>query len=179
MTKLAEKMKTNWDWLESDAGELMVSGDEVMFLKATRNLTDDDYGVFLSDGKKEAEIKDRSRLYIQSDINAGQLRGKDGIRFEMAETLNEGLAVLDEAWAEISAQANKKAEIDAEMGQQQNETNIQLAREDREDRQQHDKDIVVLKEAEKRKSTQVSDSGKIVSDGMKTESQERIAKLKK
>ncbi len=161
LTKLVEKTKTNWDWIDSDAGEMLMGESGVMFLRASRDLTNDDYKVRLGDGKKELDIKERSRMFIQQEINKGALRSKDAIRYEMADTLNEGLAVLDQAWKEVNNIQREQMQSKEEIAAKDNQAAIEGAREDREDRQQHEKDVVILKESERR-----------VTEGMKIDAQQ-------
>lgn len=152
LSMLAEKVKTNWDFLESDQGELLLGTAGIAYAKASRSLTDDDYEVNVTDGKLELEIKERARMYMQSDMNAGNLRTKDAIRFELADTLAEGLAVLDMAWKEVEAFANKKYENDQIVNNQNIQGQRQIMAEDREDRQAHELQRDVVKEEERRKT---------------------------
>jgi hypothetical protein len=152
ITALAEKTKTNWDFLDSDNGELLLGSAGLAYAKAAKNMTDDDYSVQLTDGKLELEIKERARIFMQADINSQQLRTKDVIRFELAETLSEGLAVLDTAWQEIEAINNKKYENEQQVKNQQIQGQLEIAREDREDRQAHEIQRDVIKEEERRKT---------------------------
>ena len=89
---------------------------------------------------------------MQSDMNAGNLRTKDAIRFEIADTLAEGLAVLDNAWKEMEAFASKKFESDQAITQQTIQGQREIAAEDREDRQAHEIKRDVIKEEERRKT---------------------------
>ena len=148
LTKLCEKVKLNKEYI-SRTSTYIKYGDNLIDLG---NLIDElyfsEFGVYLSDGKKIQEIKERIRQYFPVEINSGALRTKDVIRFEMAKDLNMGLKVLDDAWEQVQQMQTMSIQQKAKSDEAKIAQGIQIAREDREDKQAHD----IVMEEEKRKT---------------------------
>ena len=144
LIKLAEKTKINWEWLDSIKGGMLVGNDEVFFLKATKDLTNDDYGIYISDGRKEYDIKERLRNLYGVQINAGELRTHDVAEAEMQDTFVGYRKVLDDAWVEIQKNQAQQAQIREEAENKRTKMGLEIAREDREDRQQATLDEISL-----------------------------------
>lgn len=148
LRKLLEKRKTNWEWIDSMKGRILLGKTMAAHLKITRNITNDDYGVYLSDGKKEKEIREMIRPLFAQEINASKLRTKDVVSFEMSRNLNAGIQILEIAWDEINKIAARDSQIKDKMNQDSLNMQRQMAIEDREDQQAHEVLIQKLKSAD-------------------------------
>lgn len=164
LTKLIEKTKSNKDWLNGNAAKNLIGSMMMTYLDAVNDVQNFDYKVFLSDGKKEQEVRQNIRPYFDREINAGTLRTKDVIGFEMAKNVNEGLAILEKAWQEVSIIANQQTQIKEEGAAQREKANIEAAREDREDRQMHEKEKIQLEGEEKKDIERMKLAGKLQQD---------------
>jgi len=151
LRKFLEKRKTNWEWIDSQKGQLLLGPILSRHLKLTKEITNDDYGVYLSDGRKENQIRELIRPFFIQEINAGQLRTMDVIAFERTRNLTVGLTVLERAWSEVQKVAQEQLRSKEQIQAQKDQAALQLAKEDREDWQAHEqllqdkKDVVQLK----------------------------------
>jgi len=143
-TLVCELSKISYGLLRKDEGSLIVGEDGVQFLGDTMNIALDDYGVFLADARKESEIRERVRGYMGLAINAGEQRIEDGVEFELAETLPEAVEIVRKGWKTIKDLEMQKQTMTLKANQQEIETKLQISKEDREDRQQHEKELVIL-----------------------------------
>ena len=125
LTKMVDKVKINWDYLKSLKG-MFLDDDDMDFLKITEDICLDEFAAYFSDGREYNEVKQFAMQLFPQEINAGNLRTKDAIRFKSSQSLAEGLQVLDRAWDELekvkaqlqqqeqeAAQAQLKAQADA------------------------------------------------------------------
>jgi len=163
--RLCEKTKLNRKWLETE-GATVLGTDAVQFIKASVDLANDEYDVSLSDGYKENEVRKIVRQFFPQEINAGMLRTKDVIRFELEENITEAIAVLDKASNEINriAQMQKDNELTQENATLKQE--LQKMATDQQALFQHDQEMVVLKtEGDKEivaLKAQIDHSGKVM-----------------
>lgn len=141
LRKLLEKRKTNWDWIESTQGSILLGNMFSKHLKVTREITNDDYGVALTDGRKEQEIRMKAERYFEAEINAGNLRTKDVVAFQRSRNLNAGISILEQAWEEVQKIANEQMKSKEKIASQQLQASRQMAIEDREDWQAHETDL--------------------------------------
>jgi len=167
LMKLCEKTKLNTKWLEAQ-GATVLGTDAVQFIKASAELGNDEYEVTLSDGYKENEIRKIVRQFFPVEINAGQLRSKDVIRFELNENIREALAVLDNASAEINKLSQQQK--DNELTQENTALKQQLQKmaTDKTAQYDHEKEIVVLQTEGKKEEIALKgqiDHGKNVMQG--------------
>jgi hypothetical protein len=144
-SNLAEKTKLNGEYLASNRAKILIGEDGINFLKASEDLMLDDFDLKFTDGGKEKETRDRVARFFDVEINSGNLRTQDVIKFDLTKNLHEGIRVLQDAWTEISN--IKREEMQNQNAQQQEGLQAQqeLAKEDREDRQAHE---VQLKQME-------------------------------
>lgn len=142
---LAEKTKLNKEYLDSNRAKILLGDTGIKFIKASKELMFDDFDVKFTDGGKEREIRDRIARFFDVEINGGNLRTQDVIKFDMTKNLNEGVRVLQSAWDEIN---NIKREELQNSNQQQQEAltaGQELAKENREDLQAHEVEIERMK----------------------------------
>ncbi len=144
LTLLAEKTKLNKPYLRSNQAKILLGENLLNFIKITEDLMFDDFNVILSDGRHELEVRERVRPLFDREINAGKLRAKDVIKFELKKNIHEALAVLDKAWEEISILEQRKNDLTVQSQQEALATQINMAREDREDRQAHEKELKMI-----------------------------------
>jgi len=111
----------------------------------TKDIRNFDYGVSMTDGRKEQDIRQRMLGLAQAAVNNGELRMQDVIRVEMAETLAEAEQILENSWEAIMQRQNQTKEKEIQGNQQQTQQQMEMEQARHEDIQQHDKDIVILK----------------------------------
>jgi hypothetical protein len=145
LRKLLEKRKTNWEWINSMAGQFLLGSVGLNHLNVTREITNDDYGVVLSDGRKEEEIRQKAEKYFEAEINSGSLRTKDVLAFEKSRSLDMGLKILEDAWETIQKVAQEQTAAKERISQNQLAAQQQLAKEDREDWQAHEIELQRMK----------------------------------
>jgi len=138
LLKLAEKTKLNWTTIDEEGAQMILGSDEMSYLKVTKDISNDEYGVTLTDGRKESETKERLRSLYELQINAGELRAQDVARAEMQESFSEYIQVLDDAWETIQKQREKEMLSKEKQTQMQLEMQDKIAKENREDIQAHE-----------------------------------------
>jgi hypothetical protein len=144
LTKLAEKTKINKTYVGADQRQFILDDGEQMFLMSTKELDFDNYGVVITDGKKEKDILGKMEMLFQQEINAGQLRSKDAGRFWMESSFAAALRVLDNAHDELAKIRQDEMRVKQESAMSAQQQQMQLATDDREDKQGHEKDMKVL-----------------------------------
>jgi hypothetical protein len=145
LMKLAEKTKTNITHHGMDSRMFIYDDKTIKHLVATKNLMLDNYGVTLTDGKREADVLRKVEMFFPQEINAGLLRTKDVIRFLSESSFSKALKVLDDANNELQAWQEKQQRIAQEGKDKETQTKLQIATEDREDQQAHDRDMEALR----------------------------------
>lgn len=155
LTKLCEKTKINQTYYGSDNREFIFDDGEKMYLMATKDLALDNYGITITDGKKERDILAKIETLFPQEINAGMLRTKDVARFWMENSFATALRVLDNAHNELQKLREKEQQMKIESDKYSTDMNLQIAREDREDKQQHEMDMEVLRTEGKKEIVQL------------------------
>jgi hypothetical protein len=145
LDRMLQKVKINYMKGVGEAEEITFNEEEERFIKTTANFTNDELAVAITDGKKEQEQKARIREIISADVNAGKLRSADVVEFELSESLALSVKILRNAWATINKEETARIR-QAEEAQAKTVQMIEKGKvEDREDRQAHEKDLVILK----------------------------------
>lgn len=145
LEKLCEKTKINVLYKGEDSRQFIFDDDQIKYLLSTKDLVFDNYGVSITDGKKERDILQRIEGLFPQEINAGLLRTKDVAKFYMETSFASAIKILDKAHEELAALRQQEERTKQETSQKQIEANIQMAQEDREDKQNHDKEMEVLR----------------------------------
>jgi len=145
LSLLCEKTKINWVFLGQDKRALIISDEQYGFLKATRHLCNDDYGSYMTDGRKEKEIHGKIEALFLQEINKGMLRSSDAARFWTSESFSEALQVLENAHDTLLKQQQATAREKTEAQREGIQKQIEAAERNREDIQQHEKDLEVLR----------------------------------
>lgn len=145
LTKLAEKTKINKTYIGADNRQFILDDGEMMYLMSTKELDFDNYGVTITDGKKEKDILAKIETLFPQEINAGMLRTVDVAKFWTESTFASALRVLDNAHDKLAKIRQEELRVKQESAMQANQQNLELTREDREDQQSHDRDMEVLR----------------------------------
>ena len=142
--KFLERIKINRDLFETDGIGLILSDHEIAFLKATYDVSNDEYGVIINDGRKEMEVKQMIQNFYGQQVNAMKLGVHDIARAEMENSFTAYVNTLEAAWDAADKAVRESEQIKAEQQNKNLEFQLQLSREDREDKQKHDIDVQTL-----------------------------------
>lgn len=145
LMKLAEKTKLNKTYLGLDSRQFILDEEEIKYLVNTKNLIWDNYGVSITDGKKERDILMKLESLFPAEINASEIRTKDVAKFYMETNFAAAIKILDKAHEEIARVRQDQERVSQESQQAQTQAKVEMMKEDREDRQDHDKDMEVLR----------------------------------
>ena len=142
---------------------------EMRYLTVTRDTLFANYYPYLSDGRIEQSIRERLEMMFSAEINAGNLRSSDVAKFLRESSFAKALKILEDANKELAE--IRKEEIAAQQEGQQASTQagLQIAQEDREDRQEHEKEIELLRNEAKKEQIMLSESLKGMSKESVTE----------
>jgi len=164
LMKLAEKTKLNEVYLGLDGRKFIMDQDQIKYLVSTKNLIWSNYGVSITDGKKERDILQKLESLFPAEINASEIRTKDVAKFYMETNFAAAIKILDKAHEEIAKIRNEQSRVDQESQQAQTQAQIEMAREDREDRQNHDKEMEVLRTEGKKEIASMTSGMKATMD---------------
>lgn len=145
LSKLCEKTKINLLYKGDDYRQFIFDDDQIKYMILTKDLVFDNYGVSVTDGKKEREVLTKLEQLFPQEINAGQLTTRDVAKFYMETSFASAIKVLDIAYDRLQEAKMNEIKASQESSNKQIETNLQISREDREDRQNHDKEMEVLR----------------------------------
>lgn len=145
LMKLAEKTKLNQTYIGADGRKFIMDEDSIKYLANTKNLIWDNYGVTITDGKKERDILLKLESLFPAEINSGEIHTKDVAKFYMETNFAAAIKILDKAHEDIARIRNEQERVSQESQQTQIQTQLQMTQEDREDRQNHDKEMEVLR----------------------------------
>lgn len=147
LLKILEKEK-----LCHDENEFIFDDQELKYLKFTRDVRFANYYPYLSDGRIEAQIREKLEMMFGAEINAGNLRTSDVAKFLRESSFAKAIKILDNANQELAKIRQEEIAAGQESQNNQIQANMQMTQEDREDRQQHEAEMVILKnEGEKEK----------------------------
>jgi hypothetical protein len=145
MLKLASDLKLSLVFFDDDRGENIVGDSAMEFLRITKDFAFDDYGVYISDGGKEVELKDRLMALAEVALNAKELRFQDLIKLSMAESLSESYEIVEKGFEEVQKIREKMQQMQGEQDAQTKQMIQQMHMEEREDAQAHERDMLILK----------------------------------
>lgn len=164
LTKLAEKTKINKTYIGADTRQFILDDGEQMYLMSTKELDFDNYGITITDGKKEKDILNKLETLFPQEINAHMLRTKDVARFWTESSFAAALRVLDNAHEELTKINENEMRIKQESSMASLQQQAQQAIEDREDGQNHDKEMEVLRTEGKKEVAQLTGALKMQAD---------------
>jgi len=145
LIKLVEKTKLNKTMFGQDQRHFLFDQDQIAYMMATKDVDKDNYGVSVTDGKRERDILQKLEMMFPQEINAGMLTSKDVASFMMESNFIRAIKILDQSRERL--EKVRQEEIAAAQKGKQDETqvNLQIATENREDGQTHDKEMEVIR----------------------------------
>jgi hypothetical protein len=164
LMKLAEKTKQNKVHDGEDSRQFVLSDEEIQYLVSTKNLMYHNYAVTITDGRKEQNMLQKIETLFPQEINAGQLRSKDVAKFFMENNFAKAVKILDKAHDELAAIRQQEIKAGQEAKSKEVDMDLQISREDREDRQGHDKDMELLRGENKKEIEQMKGAMKATQD---------------
>jgi hypothetical protein len=145
LLKLAAKTKLNYATLKQDNRSFIISDEDIRFLEITKELSLDDFGIAITDGKKEREVLAKIEQWFPQEINSGMLSSKDAAKFYMQSSFAKAIQVLEEAQAMSRAFQLESSKIQAKTKDMDSQRSMQIAIDDREDRQVQEKELLSQK----------------------------------
>lgn len=146
LMKLAETAKIVWGLHKPDKLRTILGDDDFEYIQATEDLADQKYAVFLTNGRRESELMQRIERHAEAYANAKELRFPDLVQVLMSDSLAQIKNVALSGWETVQrvreAEMNKQLVAERENNKLTSETNIEIARENREDTQAHDLDKI-------------------------------------
>jgi len=139
-----EKTKLNFEEFESGMYDMLLSEEQISYMKNTKELSFASYGVVMTDGRLSSAVKERLFEVFMQEVNSQGVHSSDIAKFYMSSSIYEAISILDNAKKRITAAAQQQNAQAEQIQAQQFEQQRQLAMEDREDRQQHEKDKIIL-----------------------------------
>ncbi len=144
MTLMIETTKVSYI-KNPELGETEIGIDGMEFIKMTEHFTDDDYNVSITNGREEKRIRQRMEMLAQISLNSQSIRPGDVLSADMEQSLTAAVKILNEGWNAVQKSNQQMQEQTNQIKGQQIEMQAKEMKKDREDRQQHEKDLVVLK----------------------------------
>lgn len=148
MQGIVDSTAISWAFYKIEKGEQILGVDRFRFLQVTRDIGYKNYGVFIDDGTKYLEISEKIEKMMEFSLNAKEIRPMDALNVLLGETVAQKRAALESSWESIQRIAKEQNEADnqaaAAMQQQQLQTQLQIAQENREDMQNAKKEEIVL-----------------------------------
>jgi len=149
MKAIVDKSAISYAFYKTEEGEQVLGAERFAFLKATVDLAYRDYNIEIEDGSRYMEIAGKIEKMMEVSLNAKEIRMMDALNVLLAETVAQKRQFLVSAWEDMSARMEKQQQMEqesmAQMQQQQLETQLQIAKEDREDRQAAEQQNIVTK----------------------------------
>lgn len=171
LTKLVESTKVTWAFFKLEKGEQILGVSKFKYLKVSQEIGFKDYGVHLQDGGKYSEVKQFMQGMMEASLNAKEMRPEDALKFLLAESFADQKAVLEDSWAKIKQfeQEGQQAQManQQQMQAQQLQQQLDIANADREDRQQNEKDNIILQGDTDIRVNNASASNKVIENDHK------------
>lgn len=129
----------SWAFYKIEKGEQILGTKKYKYLQATKELGFKDYGLHIEDGSHYAEIRKDIKELMQISLNAKEIRPMDAYKVLMSETTAQMRTALVSSWDEMQKAVKQSEEannaLQEKLKQMELDQNIQISREDREDRQ--------------------------------------------
>lgn len=171
LTKLVESTKVTWAFFKLEKGEQILGVSKFKYLKVSQEIGFKDYGVHLQDGGKYSEVKQFMQGMMEASLNAKEMRPEDALKFLLAESFADQKAVLEDSWAKIKQfeQEGQQAQManQQQMQAQQLQQQLDISNADREDRQQNEKDNIILQGDTDIRVNNASASNKVIENDHK------------
>jgi len=167
LIKLVEKTKLNRTMFGQDQRHFLFDQDQIAYMMSTKDVDKDNYGASVTDGKRERDILQKLEVMFPQEINAGLLTSKDVATFMMESNFVRAIKILDQSRERLE-QVRKEEIAAAQQGKkEETQTNLQIATENREDGQTHDKEMEVIRTEGKKEVELLKGSIKGRQDGQK------------
>lgn len=126
--------KVTYGLLHPDKGAMLLGDSGLKYLKDTSSIAFEDYGLYISDGRREKQVRELMHEYLPQAINAKELRVVDAVQAELAETMDKTLAILNHGWDVVQdiAQKQTQGEQQARAADTQSKNQAMLAAQDKE-----------------------------------------------
>ncbi|MFZ7153827.1 MAG: hypothetical protein ACO1HP_08620, partial [Bacteroidota bacterium] len=119
-----QKIKISYGHHHPEEARRLLGDKMAMFLENTKDLFLDDWDMYITDGRKEMEIRDMMREWFPQAVNAGELRVEDAMEAAMKESIDMAIGVLRKGREVMERQRQQEAEMASQ--EKQNITNAQL-----------------------------------------------------
>jgi len=167
LMKLAEKTKLNKTVYGKDTRRFIFGDDQLAYLVATKDLDKDNYGISITDGKKERDILNKLEVMFPQEINAGIISSADVAKFLTENNFIRAIRTLETARERYNETQSEESKRNAQIAREQMENEQKRITEDREDKQSHDRDMEALRTEGKKEVEQMKIAGKGLIDGQK------------
>lgn len=148
MQSIVDSSAVSWAFYKVEKGEQILGAGKFKFLQVTKELGYRTYGVHIEDGGKYMDIKQKINSLMEFSLNAKEIRPMDVLKVQLAETTAQMKNTLENSWAEMQKAQQTSDESERKFQEQkyraEQENMIQLNREQREDLQNQEKQIVEL-----------------------------------
>lgn len=148
MTKIVESTKISWGLFKSEKGRLILGDDKFRFMEATKDMAYSDYGVYLTDGRKEMQLRQKLDGWAEALFNSKELRLQDMIDVELSQTIADANAKLKKSWNDLqkikTQESDKQLQANAANQQSQLQTQVQIAKDARDAGFVHDREMAIL-----------------------------------
>jgi len=146
--KICEYSKLSYAFYKVEKGKQILGDSQQKFLEVEKEIGYQDYGVSIQDGGRFMEAKARLMQFAEASLNAKEIRMEDMLAIDAAESFAQANATLKNARKQIQQvavdQQERQLQAQQQMQAQQLEMQAQMAQADREDRQQNEKDNIIL-----------------------------------
>lgn len=148
LSKIVESTKVTWGFYKVEKGEQILGTGKFKWLQVTQDIGFRDYGVHIQDGSRYNQINQFMTGLMEASLNAKEITQGDALKFMIAESFSEKKAIFEAAEARVKAMAQEGQQAQManqqQMQQAQLQQQIELAAADREDKQAHDAEMIVL-----------------------------------
>jgi hypothetical protein len=149
MKSIIDSTKVSWAFYKLEKGEHILGIDRFRYLQVTKEIGYKDYDAHVDDGGEYLRLRQEMDQLMAFDLQSGGLRSADVLKVKLSKTTAQMKTALEEAWIRIQQVAMEQKQMDMQnqqaMQQQQIQANLQVAQEDREDRQQSSIDEINAK----------------------------------
>ena len=121
---MLQKLKITYGQHHPEEARRLLGDKMAMYLQNTKELFLDDWDAYITDGRKEMEIRDMMREWFPQAVNAGELRVEDAMEAAMKESIDMAIGVLRKGRQLMEQQRQQEAQMASQ--EKQNITQAQL-----------------------------------------------------
>lgn len=153
--RVIEQTKYAIGYLKDDSFDSIIGDNGVEVMKRSKDVHWDDYGVFIADPNREAEIREKITLFGQVALNSGEIRIPELLEAELAPTIQDSVQLFKEGLKNLDRLRQEEQQQQLQSQEKNVAAQIDAQERDREDRQQHEKEKIILeKDLDARNQTQ-------------------------